>query len=89
VPLAILLDYLGTREYLPKCCSRWHYSSHVTDWFIYEGFKISRPIHIDVLSDALPLEGVPIGVRRVANNARLSTNCSSCVYASLYCGFIH
>jgi hypothetical protein len=32
-----------------------------------EGFKRSRPIHIQVMSDALPLEGVPTGVIRVAN----------------------
>jgi hypothetical protein len=48
-----------------------------------EGFKISSSIHIQVLSDALPLEGVPTGVTRVANNVRLSTTCSSFLYDSL------
>jgi hypothetical protein len=48
-----------------------------------DGFKISRSICIQVLSDVLPLEGVPTGVTRVANNVRLSTTCSSCMYASL------
>jgi hypothetical protein len=32
-----------------------------------EGFKIPRPIHIQVFSYALPLEGVATGVTRVAN----------------------
>jgi hypothetical protein len=47
-----------------------------------EGFSISRSIYIQVLSDVLPLEGVPTKVTRVANNVRLSTTCSSYVYAS-------
>jgi hypothetical protein len=47
-----------------------------------EGFKISSVIDIHVLYDALPLEGVPTGVTRVANNVHLSTTCSSCVYES-------
>jgi hypothetical protein len=41
-----------------------------------------RSICIQVLSDALPLEGVPTGVTRVANNVRLKTTCISCVYDS-------
>jgi hypothetical protein len=65
--LAVLLDYPGTREYLPKCCSRYHYNIQAIDRLSMEGFKRSRPIHIQVLSDALPLEGVPTGVTRVAN----------------------
>jgi hypothetical protein len=48
-----------------------------------EGFKISRPIRIKVLSDVLSLKGVPTEVTRVANNVRLSTTCSSCMYSSL------
>jgi hypothetical protein len=48
-----------------------------------EGFTISRPVSIEVLFDAIPLEGVPTGVTRVANNVRLSTTCSSYMYASL------
>jgi hypothetical protein len=36
-----------------------------------EGFKKSRLIHIQVLSDALPLEGVPTKVTRVANKCAL------------------
>jgi hypothetical protein len=47
-----------------------------------EGFRISRSICIQVLSDALPLEGVPTRVTRVDNNVHFNTNCSSCVYAS-------
>jgi hypothetical protein len=47
-----------------------------------KGFMIARLIHIEVLSDALPLEGVPTWVKRVVQNMRLSTNCSSCMYDS-------
>jgi hypothetical protein len=47
-----------------------------------EGSKISRLIYIQVLYDALPFEGVPIGVTRVVNNVHLSATCSSYVYAS-------
>jgi hypothetical protein len=36
-----------------------------------EGFRRSRSIPIEVLSDALPLEGVPIGATRVANKCAL------------------
>jgi hypothetical protein len=36
-----------------------------------EGFMKSRSICIQVLSDALPLEGVPIRVTRVANRCVL------------------
>jgi hypothetical protein len=36
-----------------------------------EGFKRSRPIHIQVLSYALPLKQAPIGVTRVANRCAL------------------
>jgi hypothetical protein len=71
VPLVVLPDYLGTREYLPKCYSRWHYSSQEIDWFIYGGLLRSRLIRIHVLSDALPFEGVPTGVTRVANRCAL------------------
>jgi hypothetical protein len=63
MPLAVLPDYLGTREDLPECCSRWHYSSL--------GFRRSRSIYIQVLSDALPLEGVPTRITRVANRCAL------------------
>jgi hypothetical protein len=79
MPLVVLPDYPGTREYLPECCSRWNYSSQAIDGLSMEGFKISRLICILVLSDALPLEGVPTGVTRVAKNVHLSTTCSSCV----------
>jgi hypothetical protein len=48
-----------------------------------EGFRRSKSIYIQVMSGALPLEGVPIGVTRVANNVLLSTTFSSCVYVSL------
>jgi hypothetical protein len=54
----------------------------VIDCLSMEEFHISRPIYIQVLSDALPLEGVPTWVTRVDNNLCLSTTCSSCVYAS-------
>jgi hypothetical protein len=47
-----------------------------------KGFRISRSIHIEVLSHALPLKGVPTRVTRVANNVHLSTNFSYNVYAS-------
>jgi hypothetical protein len=47
-----------------------------------EGFGISRSICIQVLYDVLPLKEVPTGVTRVANNVRLSTSCSSIMYAS-------
>jgi hypothetical protein len=36
-----------------------------------EGFKRSRSIRIQVLSDALALEGIPTGVTRVANRCAL------------------
>jgi hypothetical protein len=36
-----------------------------------KGFKRSRSIHIQVLFDALPLEGVPTRVTRVANRCAL------------------
>jgi hypothetical protein len=39
-----------------------------------EGFRKSRSIHIQVLSDALPLEGVPTGVTRVANKCALKNH---------------
>ena len=39
-----------------------------------EGFGKSRPIHTQVLSDALQLEGVPIGVTRVANRCALKNH---------------
>jgi hypothetical protein len=48
-----------------------------------EGFRISRSTRIQVLSDALPLKGVPTGVIRVAKNVCLSTICSSHMYDSL------
>jgi hypothetical protein len=86
VPLVILPDYPGTREYLLECFSRWHYSIQETDRLSMEGFRRSRLIHIQVLSDALPLEGVPTGVTRVANNVRLGTTCISCMYDSLTMG---
>jgi hypothetical protein len=47
-----------------------------------EGFGISRSIHIEVLYDAIPLEGVCKRVTRVANNVCLSTTCSFCMYDS-------
>jgi hypothetical protein len=47
-----------------------------------KGFRIPRPARIQVLSDALPLKGVPTGVTRVSNNVSISTSCISCVYAS-------
>jgi hypothetical protein len=34
MPLAVLPDYPGTREYLSECCSWWHYSSQAADRFI-------------------------------------------------------
>jgi hypothetical protein len=47
-----------------------------------KGFMISRSNRIEVLSDALPLEGVPTWVKRVVKNMCLSTNCSSYMYES-------
>jgi hypothetical protein len=82
VPLAILPNYRGTREYLPECCG----GTIAVRWPIdlsTEGFNISRLIRIKVMFDVIPLKGVPTGVTRVADNVRLSTTCSSCMYASL------
>jgi hypothetical protein len=39
-----------------------------------EGFKIPLLIYIHVMSDVLPLEGVPIGVTRVAKICALKKN---------------
>jgi hypothetical protein len=77
MPLSVLPDYPSTREYLlgGTIAFMWLINLSV------EGFKISRSICIQVLSDALPLEGVPIGVTRVSNNVHLSTTCISCVYS--------
>jgi hypothetical protein len=71
MPLAVLPDYPGTREYIPECCSQWHYSSQEVDRLSMEGLRRSRSINIQVLPDALPLEGIPIGVTRVANRCVL------------------
>ena len=37
---------------------------------------------VEVFFDALPLEGVPIGVTRVSKDVRLKISCILCVYAS-------
>ena len=47
-----------------------------------KAFRIFRLICIHALFDALPLEGVPTWVTRVANNVRLSTTCNACMYDS-------
>jgi hypothetical protein len=39
-----------------------------------EGFRKSRLIRTQVLSDVLPLEGVPTGVTRVANRCALKNH---------------
>ena len=63
MPLFVLPEYPGTREYLPECFSQWHYRG--------QDFRRSMLIYIQVLFDALPLEGVPTGVTRVANKCAL------------------
>jgi hypothetical protein len=38
VPLAVLPNYPGTREYLPECCSRWHRGGRLSghrNWHMY------------------------------------------------------
>jgi hypothetical protein len=67
VPLAVLPDYLGTREYLPECFLGGTITVRRLIGLSMEGFKRSRLICIQVLSNALPLEGVPTWVTRVAN----------------------
>jgi hypothetical protein len=67
MPLAVLLDYPGTREYLPEFILGGTITVRRPIDLYKEGFKKSRLIHTQVLSDALPLEGVPTGVTRVAN----------------------
>jgi hypothetical protein len=37
--LVILPDYPTTREYLPKCCSQWHYIIEEDDQLIYGGIQ--------------------------------------------------
>jgi hypothetical protein len=39
MPLAVLPDYPGNREYLPECSSRWHYRIQETNRFIYGGIQ--------------------------------------------------
>jgi hypothetical protein len=59
VPLVVLPDYPGTREYLLECCSWCTIAVRQPIGLPKEGFRKSRMIRIHVLSDALPLEGVP------------------------------
>jgi hypothetical protein len=58
---------LCTREYLPSVVLGGTIVLRKSINLSMEGFKRSRSIHIQVLSDALPLKGVPTRVTRVAN----------------------
>jgi hypothetical protein len=71
VPLAVLSDYPGTREYLLECFLGGTITIKQLIGLSMEGFRRSRSIHIHVFSDALPLEGVPLWVTRVANRCAL------------------
>jgi hypothetical protein len=54
-----------------------------------EVFKISRPIRIHVLFDALPLEEVPTGFTRVANKCALKYHLYFLHILIPYHGFMH
>jgi hypothetical protein len=71
VPLVVLPDYPGIREYIPECFLGGTIAVKRPIDLSMEGFKRSRSICIQVLSDALPLEGVPTRVTRVANKCVL------------------
>jgi hypothetical protein len=71
MPLSILPDYPGNREYLPEFFSWWNYNNQAVDNLSMEGFRRYRMFCIEVFSDALALEGVPTRVTRVANKYSL------------------
>jgi hypothetical protein len=83
VPLVVLPDYLGTREYLPECFSRWHYNSQATDrvYLWRASGDLGRSIYRCCLM-CYHSKGYQQGLQGWPTDVRLSTTCISCVYES-------
>jgi hypothetical protein len=72
MPLVVLPDYPGLLESIfPSVVLSGTIAVRRPISLSKEGFKKYRSICIHVLSDALPLKGVPTGVTRVANRCAL------------------
>jgi hypothetical protein len=90
MPLVVLLDYPGTREYLHECCSQWHYSSQATDQIYLKRAlgNLGRSIHRCCLMH-YHSKGYQQGLQGWPTDVHLRTTCISCVYESLNRVYVH